>query len=68
MAFIESGQGVDKEKHRKKMKRYMENMDRTKFTIRIPTHILKKLKKKLMEEDSNVNQLLNDMILKYIDK
>jgi predicted DNA binding CopG/RHH family protein len=68
MAFIDSGQDLNREKTRKKMRKLMENMDRTKFTIRIPTHRLKKLKKKLMEKDSNVSRFLNDMILKYIDK
>jgi predicted DNA binding CopG/RHH family protein len=67
MAFIESGKGFNKEDHQKKMKRYMGNKDRTKFTIRIPNGSLKKLKKKLLEDDLNVNQFLNDMILKYIE-
>lgn len=68
MAFIESGKAFDKEKHYKKMKTMMENMDRTKCTIRIPTHIFKKFKRKLLENSKTANDFLNDMILKYIEK
>ena len=68
MAFIDSGQTFDKEKHRKKMRRLMVNMDRVKFTFRIPTSILKKFKRKLVEEQTNASQFLNDKILEFIDK
>lgn len=67
MAFIESGQKFDKEKHRIKMKRMMENMDVTRCTIRIPTHIHTKLKLKLAKNRTNMNQVILDMILKYIE-
>jgi DNA-directed RNA polymerase subunit F len=68
MAFIESGQTFDKENHRKKMKRLMENMDKKKFTFRILPKNLKKLKIILAEEGQSIDSFLNDMILKYIEK
>ena len=68
MAFIESGQKIDKEKQYKKMKKTMENMERTKITVRIPTHIYKKFKVKLVNEGLTANQFLLDIILNYIEK
>ena len=68
MAFIESGQSFDRDKHRAKMKKVAVNLDRTKFTFRIPTPILKKFKKKLLEDGVTANDCINAMILKYIDK
>lgn len=68
MAFIESGQSLDKEKHRKKMKKLMENMDIVQYPLRIPTHIHKKVRIKLATEGKNLRELLLDMLLKYIEK
>ncbi len=68
MAFIESGQKFDKEKHRAKMAKLMENMDRVCCTIRIPTHIHTKMKLKLAKQRKNMNDVILDMLLKYIDK
>lgn len=67
MAFIDSGQKFDKEKHRAKMKKMMENMDITRCTIRIPTYIHTKLKLKLAKNRVNMKEVVLDMILKYIE-
>jgi|GEM_PF-5685862 hypothetical protein len=68
MALINAEEAkAEKERKYQKLKKMSENMDRTKFTIRIPTHILKKFKKKLLEENTNANEFLNAMILKFID-
>lgn len=68
MAFIDSGKGADKESQYQKMKKRMENLEQSKITIRIPTHIAKKFKRKLCEDETNANQFLLGMILKYIEK
>lgn len=68
MAFIESGKSFDKEKHRKKMRKMMENMDVVQYTLRLPTYLHKKVKIKLAEEDKNLRELLIDMLLIYIEK
>ncbi len=68
MAFIESGQSFDKEKHRAKMRKLMENMDVHRTTIRIPSHIFHKFQKKLVEDRKKVNSWIVEMVLKYIEK
>lgn len=67
MAFIESGRTFDKEKHHQKMKKLMENMDITRCTVRIPTHIHHKLKIKLAKKRLNMKEALLSMILNYIE-
>ena len=67
MAFIQSGQTPDREERRQKMKKMMENMDRTKTTVRIPKHIMKKFKRKLLEENISANDFFNDIVLKFIE-
>lgn len=67
MAFIESGRSIDKEKHRQKMKKLMENMDITRCTVRIPTHIHNKFKLKLLKNRINMKLALLGMILNYIE-
>lgn len=68
MAFIDSGQTFDKKKHRDKMKKTMENMEITKVTARVPTHIFRKFRKKLLENRTSANAFINLMILNLIRK
>lgn len=68
MAFIESGQSLDKEKHRKKMQRIMQNMNIVQYPLRIPAILHKKVKVKLASEGKSLREVLLDMLLNYIDK
>lgn len=68
MAFIESGKSFDKEKHYKKMKKMMENMDNVQYTLRIPSYLHKDVKIKLAKEEITLRELLLGMLLNYISK
>ena len=67
MAFIESGKSFDKDKHYKKMKKMMENMDIVQYPLRIPTPLHKEVKIKLAKDRITFRELLLCMLLNYID-
>jgi len=50
MAFINAEQSkIDKEKKYQKLKKQMMNMEVTKCTVRIPTHLYKELKRMIRQ-------------------
>jgi|GEM_PF-2733920 hypothetical protein len=67
MAFIESGKTFDKEKHYKKMKKLMENMDVVQYPLRIPTFLHNEVKIKLAKKRRTMRELLLTMLLNYIE-
>jgi hypothetical protein len=67
VAYIESGKRIDKAKQYEEMKKYINNKDRKRLTIRITPSLYKKLKRKLFEENTTFNDFICDMILKYIE-
>jgi hypothetical protein len=69
MAFINAEQSkIDKEKKYQKLKKQMMNMEVTKCTVRIPTHLYKELKRKLLHNDKTVNGFIMNKVLKYLGK
>lgn len=68
MAFIESGKTFDKEENYKKMKNKMENLEFSTYLVRIPTHLYKKIKLKLVQEDKKLQPVLLKMLEEYINK
>jgi len=68
MAFIESGKSFNKDDNYKKMKKRMENMDVTQYTLKMPTTLYRKVKVKTAQDGVTIKSILMDMLEKYINK
>jgi hypothetical protein len=68
MAFIESGKTFDKDENYEKMKKRMDNMDTCQYPLRIPAPLYKKVKMKLVRENTKLRTVLIDMLEEYIKK
>jgi len=66
MAKIDSGVEHDKEKHHEKLTNRMQNMTNQQYTLRIPEHLYKAVKLKLVKENRKLRPLLIEMLEQYI--
>jgi hypothetical protein len=66
MALIESGKTLDKNEQHSRLKKRMDNMDVTQFPLRIPNHLYKKVKLKMVHEDVKLTHLLLGMLEDYV--
>lgn len=68
MARIESGVELNKDEHHNKMKNRMQNMDTKPYLLNIPASLHKKVKRKLVEEERTLRDVLIDCLYKYINQ
>lgn len=68
MAFISSGKEFDREKHQKKMKAYMGNIDIVQYSLRVPSDLHHKVKVKAAKTRTSFREVLISMLLKYIEE
>lgn len=64
MAKIESGVEFDKEANREKMTKLVA--DTQQYTLRIPAHLYKQVKLKLVKENKKLRPVLIEMLTQYI--
>lgn len=65
MAKIESGVEFDKKKNHEKL---TKNMDTTKpYLFNIPSALYKKVKRKMVEDERNLRDILIESLHKYLD-
>lgn len=68
MARIESGVEFNKDENHQKLKKRMENMEVTQYTLRIPVGLYKQVKIKMANEGTKLRGLLLEMLEEYIRK
>lgn len=68
MARIESGIEFDKDENHEKLKKRMENMEVTQYTLRIPVNLYTQVKIKMARERKKLRGLLLEMLEEYIKK
>jgi capsule polysaccharide modification protein KpsS len=68
MALIESGKEFHKENNHQKLKKRMENMEVTQYTLRIPVNLYKQVKIKLANDSKKLRGVLLEMLEEYIKK
>lgn len=64
MAKIESGVEFDKNANHDKLTRLSSDMQQ--YTLRIPTHIYKQIKLKLVKENQKLRPVLIRMLMEYL--
>ena len=64
MATIESGSEHNKKEARKKL--FTQIQDVQQYTLRIPTHLYKEVKLKLVKENKKLRPVMIEMLEKYI--
>ncbi len=64
MAKIESGVEFDKEANHEKLSKLVANTQQ--YTLRIPQHLYKQVKMKLVKENKKLKPLLIEMLEQYI--
>lgn len=68
MARIESGKEFHKEENHEKLKKRMENLDVTQYTLRIPVNLYKQVKIKMANEGKKLRGILLEMLEEYVKK
>lgn len=66
MALIKSGKEFDKEKNHDKLTKLA--VDNQQYTLRIPEHLYKQVKMKLVKENRKLRPVLIEMLEKYINE
>jgi len=67
MARIKSDTEFDKEKNHEKLKKQMENLDVKPYLFNIPSSLYKKVKRKMVEDERNLRDILIEFLNKYIN-
>lgn len=68
MAKINSGVEFDKKKSHAKLKKRMENADTKPYLFNIPATLYKKVKRKMVEDERNLRDILIESLNKYLSK
>lgn len=68
MARIESGREFDKDANHEKLTERMKNMDTKPYLLNIPADLLKKVKRKLVEDEKSLRDVLIEYLNKYISE
>jgi len=68
MARIESGKEFNKDENHEKLKKRMDNMDVTQYTLRIPVNLYKQVKIKMANDGKKLRGILLEMLEEYIKK
>lgn len=67
MALLISDAQNAKQKQIEKSKKQLENMEISQYTLRIPTHLYKKVRIKLAKEDLKLRPLLVKLLEEYVN-
>lgn len=68
MALIDSGKQFDKDKNHDFLTKDIENKDMKPYLLNIPAPLLKKVKRKLVEDEKNMREILIEYLYKYINE
>jgi hypothetical protein len=68
MAKIESGVEFDTKQNNDKMSKRIENMDTKPYLFNIPAPLYKKVKRKMVEDERNLRDILIEALNKYLNK
>lgn len=68
MAYIDSGKAFDKEKNHKQLTKMMNDKSVKPYLLNIPESLFKKVKRKLVDDDKTMRDLLIEYLNKYISE
>jgi hypothetical protein len=68
MAYINSGKAFDKEKNHDSLTKSMTEKDVKPYLLNIPSDLLKKVKRKLVEDEKSMRDILIEYLYKYINE
>lgn len=68
MAFIDSGKTFDKEKNHENLTKLMSDKDVKPYLLNIPTPLFKKVKRKLIDDEKSMRDVLIEYLNKYINE
>lgn len=68
MARLKSPYDNDSETRQERYRRKMLNSDTVKYTMNMPRHIHKKVKRKALYEGKSIKDIIMENLLKYIEK
>lgn len=68
MAKIESGVDFDKDANHDKLTKRMENIDTKPYLFNIPAPLLKKVKRKMVEDERNLRDILIEALNNYLSE
>lgn len=68
MVLIDSGKKLDKDKQHYSITKELESKDMKPYLLNIPAPLLKKVKRKLVEEEKNMREILIECLYKYINE
>jgi predicted GNAT superfamily acetyltransferase len=68
MAKIESGADFDKKANNKTLVKHMNNIDTKPYLFNIPATLYKKVKRKMVEDERNLRDILVEALNKYLSK
>lgn len=66
MAKIESGKDFDLDKNHEKLTKRMDNADTKPYLFNIPAPLYKKVKRKMVEDERNLRDILIESLNKYL--
>ena len=66
MAFIDSGKVFDKDKNHETLTKMMGDRDVKPYLLNIPTPLFKKVKRKLIDDEKSMRDILIEYLNKYI--
>jgi len=68
MAKIESGKDFDLNENHKRLTKHANNTDTKPYLFNIPSMLYKKVKRKMVEDERNLRDILIKALNKYLDK
>jgi hypothetical protein len=68
MALIDSGKKFDKDKNHEFLTKDLEARDMKPYLLNIPAPLFKKVKRKLVEDEKNMREILIECLYKYINE
>lgn len=68
MALIDPEKKLDKDKQHETLIKKMENIDMKPYLLNIPAPLFKKVKRKLVEDEKNMREILIEYLYKYINE
>ena len=66
MALIDHGKQIDKDKQHEFLTKDMESREIKPYLLNIPAPLFKKVKRKLVEDEKNMREILIEYLYKYI--
>ena len=68
MALIDSGKKFDKDKNHEFLTNDLASKDMKAYLLNIPAPLFKKVKRKLVEDEKNMREILIECLYKYINE